>query len=140
MATERNQTVHSGNTVLLMVNGTVIGRAQSLQGQRSYGTEGVYEIGDIMPQEHVYLRYEGTITLERLRLKNESLDRIGLAALGSDILTRDVVDIVVMDRLQQNIVVAYRGCTAQNLDETFNANQIASESTTFAYLNSNRVN
>ena len=43
MATQRSQTVHSGCTVLLKVKGKVVGRAQSLDGRRSYGTEGVYE-------------------------------------------------------------------------------------------------
>ena len=53
MATQRSQTVHNGCTVLLKVKGKVVGRAQSLDGRRSYGTEGVYELGSIMPQEHI---------------------------------------------------------------------------------------
>ena len=51
MATQKSQTVHSGCTVLLKVKGKVVGRAQSLDGRRSYGTEGVYELGSIMPQD-----------------------------------------------------------------------------------------
>lgn len=139
MANVNEQSVDTGNTVYIMVNGNVLGRAQSLEGERSYGTEGVYEIGSIMPQEHVYLRYEGTITLNRLRMKRESLDKLGLGALGEDILEKGVIDIVVMDNLTNQVIIAYRGCTAQDLSESFNANEISTEAATFAYLTASRV-
>lgn len=139
MANVYEQSVDSGNTVYIMVNGNVLGRAQSLEGERSYGTEGVYEIGDIMPQEHVYLRYEGSITVNRLRMKKESLDKLGLGALGEDILEKGVIDIVVMDNLTNEVIIAYRGCTAQDLSETFNANEISTENATFSYLTAARV-
>ena len=76
MATQRSQTVHSGCTVLLKVKGKVVGRAQSLDGRRSYGTEGVYELGSIMPQEHINNRYEGTISLERFLIKKDDLAKV----------------------------------------------------------------
>jgi len=139
MATQNQQSVHTGNTVLLMVNGKVIGRAQSISGERQYGTTGVYEIGSIMPQEHVYLRYEGTITLNRFRMKQESLDQLGLAALGEDILQRGVIDIVVMDNLTNQVIISYRGCTAQSLSESFSVGEITSEDSTWAYLTAANV-
>lgn len=117
-----------------MVNGKVIGRAQSIDGERQYGTTGVYEIGSIMPQEHVYLRYEGTITLNRFRMKKESLDQLGLAALGEDILKRGVIDIVVMDNLSKQVIITYRGCTAESLSETFSVGEITAEDSTWQYL------
>lgn len=55
-----------------MIGNKIIGRAQSASGERQYGTQGIYEIGSIMPQEHVYLKYEGTITLERMRMKKKT--------------------------------------------------------------------
>lgn len=140
MASVTSQKVQSGNTVYLMVNGKVIGRAQSIAGDRSYGTQGVYEIGSIMPQEHVYLRFEGTLTLERFRMKKESLDQLGLTALGEDILQRDVIDIVVMDNLTKQVIIAYRGCSAVSTSENFSATAIASESSSWTYLTSSSVN
>lgn len=139
MATQNQQTVHTGNTVLLMVNGKVIGRAQSIDGERQYGTTGVYEIGSIMPQEHVYLRYEGTISLNRFRMKKESLDQLGLAALGEDILKRGVIDIVVMDNLTKQVIISYRGCTAESLSETFSVGEITAEDSTWQYLTASGV-
>ena len=111
MATQANQTVHSGNTVLLKVKGVVIGRAQSLDGRRSFGTEGVYEIGSIMPQEHINNRYEGTVALERFLIKKDDLAKVGLAALGEEILNTDVIDIEVIDKATGDTIRCYRGCT-----------------------------
>lgn len=140
MATEANQTVHTGNTVYLMVNNNVIGRAQSLRGERSYGTQGVYEIGSIMPAEHVYLRYEGTFNLERFRMKKESLEQLGLAALGEDILQRDIIDIVLMDNLTKQVITTYHGCSCVSMDESYSAGEIASENSSWTYLTAYSAN
>lgn len=136
MANVTNQTVHTGNTIYLMINNQIIGRAQSIRGERSYGTQGVYEIGSIMPVEHVYLRYEGSFTLERFRMKKESLDQLGLAALGEDILQKDIIDIHVMDNLTKQVVTTYHGCSCVSLDDSFSANEMASESSNWTYLTS----
>lgn len=140
MATQANQSVHTGNTILIMINNAVVGRAQSIEGSRSYGTQAVREIGSIMVQEHVYLQYDGTITLNRFLMKRESLDQLGLVALGEDILTRDIIDIVVIDKLTNTVVRAYRGCTANDTSESFSEGQIASETATFSYLEARSVN
>lgn len=139
MASVTNQTVHTGNTVYLMINGKIIGRAQSASGERQFNTTGIYEIGSIMPQEHVYLKYEGSITLERMRMKKENLASLGITALGEDILKRDVIDIVMMDNLTKEVIISYRGCSAQSYSEGFQANEIATETTTFLYLTSANV-
>lgn len=139
MASITNQSVHTGNTVYLMIGNKVIGRAQSASGERQYGTTGVYEIGSIMPKEHVYLKYEGSLTLERMRMRKEDLASLGITALGEDILTRDVIDIVMMDNTTKEVVVAYRGCSAQSYSESFRANEITTESTTFLYLTAAKV-
>lgn len=69
MATIDDQFVQTGNTIYLMINTTPIGRAQSLSAERSFGTTGIYEIGSIMQQERVFLKYTGTVQLERYRMK-----------------------------------------------------------------------
>jgi len=139
MASVTNQSVHTGNTVYIMIGNKIIGRAQSLSGEREFGTEGVYEIGSIMPQEHVQLRYEGTLTLERFRMKKEDLESLGFASLGEDILQKDIIDIVLMDNQSKQVVVAYRGCTFTNYSESVDANEILSESAEVTYLTSSKV-
>ena len=133
-ATQANQSVHSGATVLLMIDGKVVGRAQGIDGRRSYGTEGVYEIGSIMPQEHIFNRYEGTVSVERCFVKKNNLAQLGFAALGEDILTRDILDIVVIDKASGSVIRAYRGCSAQDYSENFRTGTISGENASFAYL------
>ena len=138
MATQAKQTVHSGNTVLLKVNGSIVGRAQSLDGRRSFGTEGVYEIGSIMPQEHINNRYEGTVSLERFLIKKADLAKVGLTALGEEILTKDIIDIEVIDKATGETVRVYRGCTAQDYSENFRVGAISGENASFYYLSCDR--
>lgn len=134
MATQANQTVHSGATVLLMIGNKVIGRAQGIDGRRSFGTEGVYEIGSIMPQEHVQNRYEGSATLERFLVKKESLYDLGIGALGEEVLEMDIIDIVVVSKADNSVIRAYRGCTISEYSENFRVGQISGENATFQYL------
>lgn len=140
MATQLNQSVHSGNTLLLKVKGVVVGRAQSLSGRTSFGTEGVYEIGSIMPQEHINNRYEGSVTLERFLMKQDDLATLGMAALGEEILTTDVIDIEVIDKATGETVIVYRGCTCQDYTRDVRVGAIAGENATFMYLSSDKGN
>lgn len=137
---QKKQSVHSGNTIFLKIGGTIIGRAQSLDGRRSFGTEGVYEIGSIMPQEHVNNRYEGTVSLERFLIRKSDLAKTQWAALGEEILTRDVIDIEVIDKSLEddNVIRVYRGCTCVDYTETFRVGAIAGENATFQYLSCDR--
>lgn len=138
MASVNNQSVHAGHTIRLKIDGKEIGRAQSVDGRRSFGQEGVYEIGSIMPQEHVALRYEGTVTLDKFKIRTKSLAEIGLAKLGVGILNMDVIDIEITDRFTGAIVMVYRGCSLQDYSENFRANSISGENATWTYLSSDQ--
>lgn len=121
-----------------MAQSNIIGRAQSLTANRSFGTEGVYQLGSIMPQEHVYLKYTGTLTLERFRMALESLasQKLDIARLGVDILQKDVITINVTDNVTNQVIEAFYGCTASQYNTSYRANQIVTESIDFMYLNS----
>lgn len=134
MSTQANQTVHAGHTISLKIGGKEIGRAQSIDGRRSFGQEGVYEIGSIMPQEHVALRYEGSVTLDKFKIRTKSLNDLGLAKFGVGILNMDVVDIIVTDKVTNTTIVAYRGCSLQDYSENIRANAISGENATWTYL------
>lgn len=116
----------------------LIARAQSLTADRSYGTEGVYELGSIMPQEHVYLKYQGTLTLERFRMVADNLAsaKLSIAKLGEDILQQDIITINIMDSVTRGVVESFYGCTASSYNTAYRANQIVSESINFFYLSS----
>lgn len=139
MARVNDQSVQTGNTIYLMIQNTPIGRAQSLNAERSFGTQGVYEIGSIMPQEHVFLKYTGTVQLERYRMKKQSLATLGYAALGEEVLNSDVIDMVTVDNLTNEVIIAYRGCSIDTYNEGYRANDFITESARFYYLTSTAI-
>ena len=134
MASVYSQTVQTGHTIYIRYGSTIIGRAQGLDGDRSFGTEGVYEIGSMMPQEHVTNRYEGRMTLERFFVRTSDLAALGLASLGEEVLRREILTIEVVDKYTGNTIRSYHGCTISDYRETFRVNAIAGENASFAYL------
>lgn len=134
MTTAAKQTVHSGHTINIRIGATVVGRVQGLDGERSFGTEGIYEIGSIMPQEHVNNRYEGSLNMERFFVRNKDLAKAGYASVGEDVLKKDIITIEVVDKYSGQIVRSYHGCTAVTYRETFRVNSIAGENATWTYL------
>jgi hypothetical protein len=136
MSIVKDQPAHAGHTIRLKIDGIEVGRAQSISGRRSFGTENQYEIGSILPQESVPLRFEGTVSLEKFRIRKKSLVEIGLAAYGAGILNLNVIDIEVTDRFTGDIVIVYRGCTLQETSEDFRANAMSGENATWLYLSS----
>lgn len=133
-ATAAEQTVHAGHTINLRVGTTIVGRAQGVDGERNFGTEGIYEIGDIMPVEHVNLRYEGSVNIERFFVRDNDLKKLGIVSIGAEVLTKGTITIEIIDKYSKNIVRSYHGCTITTYRETFRANSIAGENATFAYL------
>lgn len=128
-----NQTVHSGHTLLIKIQNVIVGRAQGVDGRRSFGTEGIYEIGSIMPQEFVNNRYEGSVTIDRFLMRKKDLAKIGLASLGEEVLKRDMLDIEVIDKYTEETVRVYRQCSVSEYSENFRVGAIAGENATFLY-------
>lgn len=91
-----------------------------------------------MPAEHVYLKYTGTLTLERFRMVADNLasQAMQIAALGEDILQKDIITINIMDSVTRGVVESFFGCTASSYNTAYRANQIVSESINFFYLSS----
>lgn len=134
------QTTVTANMIELTIGGQRIGRAQNASSRIDYGTQGVYEIGSIFPQEHVYLKYEGTVTLERVLLLNNSLASMHLAPLGDDVLQTGTVNIVIKNKDNSNeVICAYIGCTAVNYQMDTRANNMVSETVNMTYLKASLV-
>lgn len=134
MASIYEQTTVSGNLILIKIDGHVIGRAQSLDPRINFGTEGVYEIGTIMPQEHVQLRYEGSFTLSRFLLRKDSLVEAGYIGIGEDILQKGIIDIEIQNKVDNKTLRVYRGCTFTDYTENHRANAISGEDATVQFL------
>ena len=160
MAQLRNVRTHAGHTIKLVVKpdgfpDVEIGRGQGLTARRGFGTQGVYEIGSIYPREHVPLRFEGTVTLDRFLTRKDvgpqtaaSLKDHGIAATGTgdsdvidgypggDIMALPLITIRVEDKFLGDVIRTYEDCTIVDYSETFRANAIAGENATFTYLRS----
>lgn len=162
MATLHNTRTHAGHTISIRVSApdgelsdVEIGRGQGLSARRSFGTDGVYQIGSIYPREHLPLRFAATVTLDRMlcRIDASAPDKIqknlkdaGIAAVGTgeedpdhlnqggDIMFLPLIDIVVTDKFTGDVVRKYEGCTLVDYGETFRANAIAIENATFTCL------
>lgn len=128
------QSVATGSSIILKIGGQEVGRAQSIDGRRDWGTEGVYELGSIMPKEHVHNRYNGTATLERYFVAKKSLAELGFSSLGEEVLQKGVIDIEVIDKSTGKLLRAYRGCTINDSSENFRVGAISGENATFSYL------
>lgn len=134
------QTVVTGNMIELTINGKRIGKAQAASSRIDYGTQGIYELGSIYPAEHVYLKYEGTLTLEHVALIGGSFAKSHFAPLGDDVLATGTVDVVIKNKDNSNeVICAYIGCTAQNYSLETRANTTLSETMNMTYLRASLV-
>lgn len=129
-----DQTVHAGHTVTIKIGTTAIGKAQGLEGERNFGTEGVYEIGSIMPQEHIPMKFEGSVSMERFFVRNGDLKKLGFTSVNEEILKKGTITIEVTDKYTGKLVRAYYGCTLVTYRETFRVNALAGENATWTYL------
>jgi len=120
----------------------LIGRAQRLSARRDFGTELVYEIGSMKPQEAVPLRYEGTIDLERYFVRLDdlkgALDQIGIPfSLSHEgrILEHSTFGftITVKDKYTREIIREYRNCVVRSCDEEIRAGAIVGETMSLYY-------
>jgi hypothetical protein len=134
MASVAQQRSVSGNIIRLKIDGKEVGRAQSIDARASFGQEGQYEIGSIMPVEHVALRYEGSVTVDKFRIRKSSLADLGLAKFGVGILKMGVINIEITDRYTNEIIEVYRGCSLNEYSRSHRANAISGENATWMYL------
>jgi hypothetical protein len=133
-AAAADQTVHAGHTIVLKIGTTTIGKAQGIDGERNFGTEGIYEIGSIMPQEHVPMKFEGSVSIERFFVRTNDLKKLGFTSVNEEILKKGTITIEITDKYTGTLVRAYYGCTLVTYRETFRVNALAGENATWAYL------
>lgn len=137
MANLENVQTHAGHTVVLKLGGYLVGRAQTANARRTFGTQGVYEIGSIMPVEHIPLRYEGSVTMDKffIRLGNQfsSLRGIlkavagvkGASVTDEDLILRTGLMNIAVHRTQTTGIPAGRG--EVNINAASAINRITSE-------------
>lgn len=124
------------------MNNIVIGRAQRVSNTTNFGTQNVYEIGSIMPKESIPLRYEGSITLDNLLIRFDSVSATKptgvtgspVESLGADVLEKYTFDIIIRDKITKKVVRKYEQCTIASANTEVTGNALLAESATFYYL------
>lgn len=129
--------VLSANQVVIMIGNVAVGRAQSMNFRESLGTEPVMEIGSMMPAEHIPNRFQGSLTLQRYRLRREVVTQLGLAGSDEAVLKSKMFDVVVKNS-DGAMVEKFVGCTPSDTSGDFQANRAATRGHTFFYMQ--RVN
>ena len=87
-----------------------------------------------MGVEAVPLKFDGTVTLNRMRIRKNDLVKAGIVSLGADILEKGVLDIIVKDRYSGQVLEGYFGATLSRKTTDIRANEIIAEEATFVYL------
>jgi hypothetical protein len=134
MSNLRNQQVHAGHTIRLKVDGVEIGRARSINSRVSFQQEPVPEIGSIKATEHVTTSYNGSVTLDKFKIRRKSLRDLGLARFGLGILNMDVIDIEVTDRHTNDIIEVYRQCSLTEYSSTHSAQALSGENASWVFI------
>lgn len=137
MATLKDQSVHTGNSIAIMIDGKVVGRATSISKDIDFGLQPVNEIGEYMPVEHVYTQYQGSIAVEGLKVRKKDVNAVGLS-LGEEVLKAGVINMMVIDKVTNEVIESFIGCSLANASDSIAAGDIATESSTWYYLSAKK--
>jgi hypothetical protein len=109
---QQNLKVKSGNRHVVMLDGNVVGMAQSVDMSDSYSLESASGIGDIHVQEHVPTMATHSINIEEMVLRLGNLRTLGLTFENGDDALRGVVfDILTVDKDSGATLRKYIGCS-----------------------------
>jgi predicted acyltransferase (DUF342 family) len=132
-------TVHTGNTVVIMVDigaqSIKVGRASNLTPNERFNQERVGEIGEIKPVEYVPLRYEGSFSLTKFKIIKNSLKQAGIVPTVDNVLTKPALTFTIIDKITSLAITSFVGCVCDDYRETIAANAIIGEDATFFYIN-----
>lgn len=132
------QQSETGTVILLEMNAKQIGKATSATTQIQYGTTGVWGVGDYMPFEYVFMRYNGQITVEGVRLRKSNIVDDKVIALGKDILEQGDTTITISDMYTKKLLASYSGCTPVSYNLQVRANQLVTEQAVFNFINATK--
>lgn len=129
-ATQMQNSVRNTNEVVLIVGDQVVGFGQSSSFGIDFGTEGLYGIGNVKPQEIQQLKSSLTVSLDMFQLTNAGLAYLGQPSDIAEVLANNQFNISIMDASGNPIRTAI-GCTAQNVSISMSANQPITEAISF---------
>ncbi|UKM62959.1 hypothetical protein [Levilactobacillus phage ENFP1] len=127
------QQSETGTVTTIFMNSKAVGRATSATAQIEYGTTGVWGIGDYMPYEYVFMRYNGQLTVEGIRMRTNDMVSAGIIALGEDVLKQGDTLITIQDKYTHNLLASYSHCTPVSYNLQVRANQLVTEQAVFNF-------
>ena len=128
------KTTLTGNTIILKIGGTEIGRAQNITADTDFGLEDVSGIGNVLVQEHVNTKVTHTFTMEKFIINKKTLLELGIVPVSEDVLTMGVIDIEILEKMSGTLVKKYESCSCQNYSLRVAAHQIVGENATWRAL------
>jgi hypothetical protein len=134
MASRTTQKVRSHLQAKIYLAGTEIGsgRAQSFDADHDFGTQAVHGVGDYEAAEHVFLKFNGTLTLDTFMIREQDLVNLGVAALGKEILDLEVLEVTLHD--ENGLTLRnYEDCVIQRYRETIRQGEICGENATMFF-------
>jgi hypothetical protein len=109
---QQNLKVKSGNRHVVMLDGNVVGMAQSVDMHDDYSPEAASGIGDIHAQEYVPSMARHTVNVEEMVLRVANLRALGITLEnGDDALKGRVFDILTVDKDSGATLRKYIGCS-----------------------------
>lgn len=128
---KQNAQSHVGVSIRIGGHEIGSGRIQSFNADHDFGLQAVRGVGDFNPVEHVHNAYDGTVTLDAFRIRTKDLVKLGLAALGKDILKLPVIDVVLYDKVDKRVYRVYEKCSCARYSERIQDGAICGENATF---------
>ncbi len=127
-----NQNVRSGNRIVVMMDGKLVGLMQSVRSSDDYAPDAASGIGDIHVQEHVPTIARHTISVSSMVLKRKSMRELGISMENGDAALKGIViDIEQYDKDSGELMRKYMGCTYASGDFEVTKHAIIMASATF---------
>lgn len=127
------QKTATGNRIEIDIRGQIVGRCQSVDASKDFGTEPVHEIGTMMPAELVPLRFGGRLSVSKYMLNEAAFESLPMA-YSEDILLRERFNLVIRDRQTGKTIKTYVGCLQASGGEQIAANRPVNQNATFLYM------
>lgn len=125
----QNLKTHSGNRIIIELNGKQIGLMQSCRMNDSYGLEDASGIGDIHVQEHVPTKAVHSLSVSNMALFTKNMRDQGFAPQnGDDALAGLVFDVVIYSKDTGQELAAYLSCSYDSGDLDVSAHRIVMQS------------
>jgi hypothetical protein len=133
--------VQQGSQVYFVVGGNILGYAQSLSPNESFGTSNFYGVGAFGPQDIQPLQFTGTLSIRGGRLyvagwagSPQTQER--LFYHGTAMILSGDLDIMVWNAVTHAPDIIFQGCVASNYSATWQNGAYTIQSASFNYHDS----